>query len=166
MTRITDLAPVRFGRVFWVALVLMLLTSAPLRAQYRTDASIRPSSPSVTLASPPPHAWPLARVPTVDCELDRTLGRQAASALHSGSGWMIGGVASGVLLGLIGTGIITAVAASSSASTNHVPANVEPLCYRDGYASRAKSMNTTSALTGGLIGTLALVVILISASGS
>jgi hypothetical protein len=79
---------------------------------------------------------------------------------------MIGGVASGVLLGLIGTGVITAVAASSSPAVHYVPQDAEPVCYRDGYASRARSMNTNSALTGGLIGTLVLVVIVISASGS
>lgn len=166
MTRIT--APIRARCKHWlpVTLVLLLASAAPARAQYRTEPGVR------TLASTPPttsftyRATAGARVPTLDCDLDRTRGRQAANTLHSGSGWMIGGVASGVLLGLIGTGVITAVAASSSASVNHVPEGAEPACYRDGYAGRARSMNTTSALTGGLIGTLALVIIVVSASGS
>jgi hypothetical protein len=44
---------------------------------------------------------------------------------------------------------------------------VEPACYRDGYAARAKSTNTSSALTGGLLGTAVLVILVVSAtSGS
>ena len=77
---------------------------------------------------------------------------------------MAGGLASGVLLGLIGTAISYAMASSSSPQAEHVPDGVEPSCYRDGYQSKAKSMNTSNALTGGLLGTALLVVIIVSAS--
>lgn len=149
-----------------IALLLLLAVAAPVRAQHRTEPAVRASSSSRFTNSSARDEATGIRLRQLDCDLDRTRGRQAANTLHSGSGWMIGGVASGVLLGLIGTGVITAIAASSSASTNHVPDGAEPACYREGYAGRARSVNTTSALTGGLIGTLALVIIVVSASGS
>ena len=71
---------------------------------------------------------------------------------------MIGGLASGVLLGLIGTAISYAIASSSSPEVGRVPEGVEGTCYRDGYVARAKSMNTTNALTGGLIGCVSAVM--------
>ena len=77
---------------------------------------------------------------------------------------MIGGLVSGVLLGLIGTAVSYAIASSSAPEVGGVPDGVEAACYRDGYVSRAKSMNTTNALTGGLIGTAVLLLILVSAS--
>jgi len=77
---------------------------------------------------------------------------------------MIGGFASGVFLGLIGTAVTWAMANSSAASVESIPEGVEPACYRDGYSSRARSTNTSSALTGGLLGTAAFVLIVISAS--
>jgi hypothetical protein len=80
---------------------------------------------------------------------------------------MAGGFASGVLLGLIGTAITYAIASSSSVDVNRVPDGVEPSCYRDGYTSRAKGKNTSNALTGGLLGTAVLVLLVIAAtSGS
>jgi hypothetical protein len=77
---------------------------------------------------------------------------------------MIGGLASGVLLGLIGTAISYAMASSSTPEVGRVPEGAEAACYRDGYVSRARSMNSTNALTGGLLGTAVLVLIVVSAS--
>ena len=70
-----------------------------------------------------------------------------------GAGW-----AQGLLLSIIGTGIITAVGASSHPEPKEVPAGYDPACYRDGYESKAKSKNTVSALTGGLVGTAVLAL--------
>ena len=80
---------------------------------------------------------------------------------------MVGGLASGVFLGLIGTGIMYAVASSSSSDVERVPDGVDGSCYRAGYSAKARSMNTSSALTGGLLGTAVLVLLVVSAtSGS
>jgi hypothetical protein len=80
---------------------------------------------------------------------------------------MAGGFVSGVLLGLIGTAISYAMASSSGVEVKRVPDGVEASCYRDGYTSKAKSMNTSNALTGGPLGTAVLVLLVVSAtSGS
>jgi hypothetical protein len=99
-----------------------------------------------------------------DCETDKVRGREAANSQHSSSGWMAGGVASGVVLGLIGAGIITAIASSSAPQVQQSPDGVDAACYRDGFTSRARSRNTTSALAGGLIGTAAFLLIYLSAT--
>ena len=98
------------------------------------------------------------------CDEDRVHGRADAATGHHSGGWFWGGVGSGALLGLIGTGIITAVGASSDPQPKEVPAGYDPACYRDGYHSKAKSKNTMSALTGGLVGTAVFVVIYVAAS--
>ena len=151
-------------RRLFISLALIALSALPVQAQFRSQLTAGPLPQPVTPAITLPASTPLLRHLTVDCDLDRTRGREAASASHNGSGWMIGGLASGVLLGLIGTAISYAIASSSSPEVGHVPEGVEAACYRDGYVSRAKSMNTTNALTGGLIGTAVLVLIVISAS--
>ncbi|MCD4828458.1 MAG: hypothetical protein K8R90_03390 [Candidatus Cloacimonetes bacterium] len=90
------------------------------------------------------------------------LGR-AAGEQHSSSGWFIGGVASGFLLGLIGTAII-AVAASGTVPA-YIPDEVDAMGYRTGYIDRSKSKNRGAAIGGGLLGT-AIIVIIFVASGS
>ena len=144
----------------------LALFASPAHAQRRTAPLIHHSaisSPQLQLAS----SEPLARFMSVDCDTDRARGREAADQFHSGSGWMAGGFVSGILLGLIGTGISWAMASSSSVDVNRVPDGVEASCYRDGYTSKAKSKNSSNALTGGLLGTAVLVVLVVSAaSGS
>lgn len=93
------------------------------------------------------------------CDDDRTHGRADAASTHRSGGWFWGGVGSGLLLSILGTGIITAVGASSDPQPKEVPAGYDPACYRDGYQSKAKSKNTVSALTGGLVGTAVWVLI-------
>jgi glycerol uptake facilitator-like aquaporin len=91
-------------------------------------------------------------------------GREAADQLHSGSGWMAGGFVSGILLGLIGTAVTYAIASSSAVQVERVPEGLEASCYRDGYTSKAKGKNTSNALTGGLLGTAVLVLLVVAAS--
>jgi len=88
-------------------------------------------------------------------------GYQDAATMHSTSGWMLGGVGSGLLLGLIGTGII-ALAASGS-EPGYIPENVDPMGYRAGYLKKSKSRNSGAAAVGGLIGT-GVIVLLVLAS--
>ena len=153
-------------RTLVIAILLYALPSIS-QAQYRTKASLgselNRSAPALSI----PGSSPLLRHLSVDCDVDRTMGREAASNTHSSSGWMVGGLVSGVFLGLIGTAVMYAVASSSTAQAERIPDNVEATCYRDGYSSKAKSMNTNNALIGGLLGTAALVLIVVSAtSGS
>lgn len=146
--------------------IFTILLAGPLEAQYRPRGALARTVPAAVpgIGSTSLRSF-LTPTPSADCDVDRVRGREAAGNTHSGAGWMVGGLASGFFLGLIGTGIITAVASSSSPHAERTPSDVEQACYRDGYTSKAKNMNTMSALTGGLIGTAALVLVIVSASG-
>ena len=149
-----------------IILAAALLVASTAEAQRLTSAAIAKPAAS-PVASITVTTTPLLRLLSPDCELDRTRGRDAADQLHSGSGWMAGGFVSGILLGLIGTGISWAMASSSSVEVNRVPDGVEASCYREGYTSKAKGKNSSNALTGGLLGTAVLVLLVVSAtSGS
>ena len=146
-----------------VGFALPVTAEAQYRSQAPTFTPARESTPAITLSG----SSPLLRHLTLDCDLDRTRGREAASSSHGSSSWMLGGVLSGVVLGLIGTLVTYAIASSSNVSVDTIPEGVEATCYRDGYSSRAKGMNSNQALVGGLLGTAVLVLIVISAnSGS
>lgn len=98
-------------------------------------------------------------------------GQTSAQGVGTG-GWMVGGVVTGVLTGLIGTAIIWAVAGSSDVS---VPADRRLVivdenatyqqAFEAGYGEKLKSKRKSAALGGGLLGTAALVLIVLS-SGS
>ena len=90
----------------------------------------------------------------------------AMAGSQSTAGWFAGGLASGVILGLIGTAVITIAANNSSvhppASQQSVLATKSPdyvQAFTRAYRDRLKSKKKTSALTGGLIGTAAFVLI-------
>lgn len=98
-----------------------------------------------------------------------TEGREAAGSEGTG-GWFAGGVGSGLLLGLIGTAVITVAAHNSSMN---VPASQQSLlsakspeyaqAFTRAYRERLRSKKRTSALTGGLLGTAAFLAIYLSA---
>ena len=103
----------------------------------------------------------------------------AAAVLHGRAlaerrgmgGRFAGGFASGVLLGLIGTGITYVIAGSDDTSLPAMEAArlsatnpTYSLSYQQGYSERLKSRRRSSALTGGLLGTLTFVVIYVSAT--
>jgi len=100
-----------------------------------------------------------------DCIKSQIKGENDAENRHSSAGWMAGGVGSGLLLGLIGTGIITAIAATSNPTPSIIPEkeDINLECYINGYKKVAKKKNTIYALSGGLIGTLVLVTIYFAA---
>lgn len=152
-------------RSLTILLTLLTLGASTAQAQRVPEASLPAANnwdnplPRLDLGEP------LAHLLVADCDLDRTRGREAARN-HSGMGWMVGGFVSGVLLGLIGTGIAFLMANGSTIEVDSVPADAEATCYRDGYRARARSTNTTSALTGGLVGTALFVVWFVSANSS
>ena len=150
-----------------ITIACLTLISSPSQAQRRQESIIVHSGTRQVMQLHLATAEPLARFMLPDCDSDRTRGRADADQVHSGSGWMAGGFVSGILLGLIGTGVAWAMASSSTVEVSPVPEGLDASCYRDGYTSKAKSKNATNALTGGLLGTAVLVVLLVSAtSGS
>jgi hypothetical protein len=100
-------------------------------------------------------------------------GQAAAASVRTG-GWFGGGLASGLLLGVIGAGITYAIASTGnvelppdkrllilSQSTSYQQA------YEKGFADKVRSKRRASALTGGLLGAATgLVIYLIVASDS
>ena len=151
-------------RTLTIALGLLFISNTADAQYLRNAAGPQPVRREAVSTIPLTPTSPVLRYLNPDCDLDRTRGREAADQLHSGSGWMAGGFVSGVLLGLIGTGISYAIASSSSVEVSRVPDGVEASCYREGYVSKAKGTNTSNALTGGLLGTALLVVLIVSAS--
>jgi hypothetical protein len=147
-----------------VSLVAPLMSAeAQYRSQAATFTRATQSAPAITLSG----TTPLLRYLSLDCDVDRMRGREAAGLNHASSSWMIGGVLSGVLLGLIGTAVVYAVASSSAVEVQSIPEGVEAACYRDGYVSRARAKNSSDALVGGLLGTAVLVLLVVAAtSGS
>lgn len=142
------------------ALALAATAATPAAAQQATAA--------------PPTAGPVVQQGVVSSELlakARLDGEMAAMNVGTG-GWFGGGLASGVLLGLIGTGVTWAAAGSSNAA---LPADrqlllaSQPVEYRQlyekAYADKVKSKRKSSALKGGLVGTAAFVLLVASASG-
>ena len=101
--------------------------------------------------------WPQAA--QQPCDDSRAKGRLDAASTHGTSGWFLGGVASGLVLGLIGAGIITGAAALGNPQPKQVPANMQTDCYREGFSSKAKNKNTISALLGGAVGAVVWTVI-------
>jgi len=98
-------------------------------------------------------------------------GRELAESQGTG-GWFAGGVGSGLVLGLIGTAVITIAAHNTG---NNVPASQQSIlanrppdisqAFSQGYREKLKSKKRTSALTGGLLGTAVFVILYIGAEG-
>lgn len=147
--------------------ILYALHGPAALAQLRESATVLPRA-SADMLRPssvgPPQRVITLTVPWQGCQDDRIRGRSDASVMHGTTGWMLGGFASGLVLGLIGTGVITAVAATGSPQPDLVPDTTDPSCYREGYSGKARSKNTVSALAGGLVGTAVWVVIVVSAT--
>ena len=91
-------------------------------------------------------------------------GRRSATLNHSGGSWFAGGIASGMLLTIVGTLAITAISSGSDAN----PPDMEliragdmgrdyQMGFAEGYRQEAKSTNMGSALGGGLLGTAILI---------
>jgi hypothetical protein len=115
-------------------------------------------------AAPPPS-------PTDSSAAAAVLHLRALAETRGTGGRFAGGFASGLLLGLIGTGIVYAIAGSDDTSIPALEATrlstaspTYSLAFQQGYSERLKSRRRSSALTGGLLGTLTVVVIYVSAT--
>jgi hypothetical protein len=134
--------------------VVSLIAQSTLTAQslegIRAGLSKTQGPLSIAIASIPIVLQPAS------CETARATGREDADTRHGSAGWFVGGVVSGVLVGLIGTGIITGASALTSPQPRLVPPELTggiENCYRDGYKGKAKNKNVVSSLLGGLSGT-------------
>lgn len=108
------------------------------------------------------NAPPPAVAAEKDCNESREVGKADASSRHGNGKWVAGGVVGGLLLSLIGTGVMTALAANSSPQPKDIPAGVKDTCYMNGFTDKAKSKNTRGALLGGLLGTVVVVAVAVS----
>jgi hypothetical protein len=102
--------------------------------------------------------FPTALV-AADCDESKAQGENDAANRYSTAGWFIGGLGCGMLGGLIGAGVITAVAAFSNPQPKTIPDGFNESCYGNGYSGKAKSKRTWAALGGGLLGTLVFVAV-------
>lgn len=97
-------------------------------------------------------------------------GERAAEVVGT-NGYFAGGFVSGLALGLIGTGIAWTVAGSSEVA---IPATTQAgiqtngpewvYAYQTAFAERLKARRKSAALSGGLLGTAAFLVIFVAAN--
>lgn len=98
---------------------------------------------------------------------------EGQSAAQNAGGWFGRSVAIGVFTGLIGTAVTYGVAANSGVE---LPAEKkleiagQPAAYQEhyekAYADKVRSKRKSTALGGGILGTAAFVVLLVSSAGS
>jgi hypothetical protein len=103
---------------------------------------------------------------TKSCQESSMEGTTHADLYHSSAGWWAGGVGSGVVLGLIGTGIVWGISMASNPQTSTNPEKIDENCYRQAYKNEAKGQNKTGAGVGGLIGTAVILVIFLSVNSN
>ena len=119
-------------------------------------------------------ASPVAAAPAFSTEMiARAQNDGQLAALNVGTGgWAGGGFASGLLLGFIGTGVSWAAAGASGVESPpdarlriaNQPAEYQQL-YTKSYSDKVKAKRKSSALKGGLVGTAAFVLLVVSAGG-
>jgi hypothetical protein len=90
-------------------------------------------------------------------------GRMAADNEHSSAGWIAGGLVSGGLFSVLGTGVITLIAAGSNPSPAYIPDDVETGAYLTGYRQEARRKNTWAAgISGSIMSAVWIMVVLSS----
>ena len=145
-----------------MVLVALAAVCAPSMAAQGRSVVLLEAQPTTVLS---------IATPGSSCESDRVLGMADAQTMHSSGGRFGGGMLLGITLGLIGTGIAYALASSSEPIPMIVPEErngqaVDANCYRVGYVDKAKSKNKSAALSGGLLGTAAFVLIVVASTSN
>lgn len=98
-----------------------------------------------------------------DCYI---LGKQRAKSMST-SGSSMGGFAGGVFLGLIGLGLAVALQGDPSVPPHVIPEEEDcQLPFIQGFQEEGRSRKRSAALTGGLVGTAALVVLVLVTTSS
>lgn len=94
----------------------------------------------------------------LDCDAE---GKRASGDIST-TGSFFGGLAGGLFLGLIGTGIAVVVQSEPQAPYYQLPEDDNcSYAFQQGYANKGKSNKRSAALQGGLLGTAVLVVVLV-----
>ena len=145
-------------KVVLLVLALLAVGTLPANAQqaYEQNVTSEVASPTSESGESNPFA-------------QGTLDGEVAAADKGAAGWALGGFASGVGLGLIGTGVTYGLAASSSpklpatemASIQNRSADYR-LAYQNAYADRVKRKRKRSALVGGFVGTATIVAVFVA----
>jgi len=96
-------------------------------------------------------------------------GEASASENYSGGGWFAAGLGGGFLLGLLGGGIIVGISQSGTVEppTMHKMGVLDKsskykMGFYDGYSKKAKKKRLTYSITGGLLGTAVIVMVILS----
>ena len=132
-------------------------------------ASLMLTPASTALAQAEPDTTKSQQLETSESWMKCTqMGKADAQDLSTG-GSFVGGLAGGLLLGLIGTGIAVLAQSDPEPSAAALSALEREECqyaYTEAFQSKGKSKKRTAALTGGLVGTAVLVVIIVAANSS
>lgn len=147
-------------------IALMLCNTAPFafaqsetpeaQKEEKADSTIQQSSEVTPEAK--------AEAETQDALKCKSQGRSDGKKINS-SGSFAGGLVGGVILGLIGTGIAVLVQSRPEPPVFKLMAVEGETCrmiYSDAYESAGKGKKQSSALLGGLVGTLVIVTILLA----
>lgn len=100
-------------------------------------------------------------------------GRVSANDDYKGGGWFAAGFGSGVLLGLIGTGVIAGVSQIGSveppdyeiSTLSNMPSDYKTGFFK-GYSGKVKNTRLKKSLFGGLIGTAVIVTVIVATQGN
>ena len=138
---------------FVASLVLVTLLPAAALAQVTSDSLDRIRARLSTKAVLPSVRWDTL-VPPASCDESTAVGQTDAKSQHIAAKWFLGGVGSGLGLGLIGAAIATGASALTGPQPNTIPSTVEPSCYREGYRVRANKENRVWTFMGGWMGFL------------
>jgi hypothetical protein len=169
--RVSGLTPHHGGavkrRTILAPIAALVLVAAPVAAQQPPQQLPQQPSQQGVLDSAAVAAQAAALV------LQATAEGQTAAANVGSSGWFVGGFASGIVLGLVGTAITWALAANSEVEVapdkrlliSSRSATYQQL-YQKAYGDKVKSKRKVSALTGGLLGTATILTIYLSAMAS
>lgn len=141
-------------KAFAGAALVFVLLAAPAAAQQTGQTQEKSSTPVV-----------------VKTMADGMLAGQVAAEMRGTGGSFAGGLAGGLLLGLIGTGIAYAAQGPAEIPVAYAAeaqkyGSEYVLGFQQGFAEKSKKKKRGAALTGGLLGTGALVVLVLSASGN
>ncbi len=136
-------------RLIAVAVLAAGLVASPIAAQTPVSDNPPVASSSLTMA-------------------DGMIAGQAAAQTVSTGGSFAGGFAGGIVLGLIGTGVAYAVQGPADIpltlqASNQQHGSDYMLGFNQAFAETSKRRKRGSALTGGLIGTGVLVLLVVSA---
>jgi hypothetical protein len=92
-------------------------------------------------------------------------GRMAARREHSAGGWVVGGLVGGGLFSLLGTGVVTGIAAVSNPDPDYIPDDAQMGSYLSGYEKEARAKNVrAAAISGGAMSALWIILVLSAAA--